>query len=92
MIPKAGSVVVFQHDIYHSGMPLIKGRKYTIRCDVMYEKYPEDWDEKKIMHGQSRHTTSTTSTSALEPIDVVTPEQHADPVIHDHAEITAERT
>jgi hypothetical protein len=35
--PKAGSLVVFkQSDWVHSGEPVIKGLKYTIRTDIMY--------------------------------------------------------
>lgn len=37
VVPKTGSVLVFQHDILHEGSELIKGRKYAIRTDVMYE-------------------------------------------------------
>jgi hypothetical protein len=29
-------VLVFQHDILHEGSRLKKGRKYTVRTDVMY--------------------------------------------------------
>ncbi len=35
--PKAGSVLVFQHDILHEGSEVKEGRKYTIRMDVLYE-------------------------------------------------------
>ncbi|KAK3103916.1 hypothetical protein FSP39_022883 [Pinctada imbricata] len=35
-VPKTGSVLIFQHDILHEGSQLIKGRKYSIRTDVMY--------------------------------------------------------
>lgn len=41
-IPRTGMVLVFQHDIYHEGSALIKGRKYTIRTDVMYKPCNED--------------------------------------------------
>ncbi|KAH3838628.1 uncharacterized protein LOC127880202 [Dreissena polymorpha] len=36
LVPKTGSVLVFQHDIMHEGSRLEEGRKYTIRTDVMY--------------------------------------------------------
>jgi predicted 2-oxoglutarate/Fe(II)-dependent dioxygenase YbiX len=35
--PAAGSVLIFQHDIYHSGLEVRKGVKYAIRTDVMYK-------------------------------------------------------
>lgn len=34
--PKTGRVLLFQHDILHEGSPVISGRKYVIRTDVMY--------------------------------------------------------
>ncbi|XP_025087896.1 prolyl 4-hydroxylase 1-like [Pomacea canaliculata] len=36
VVPKAGSVLVFQHNIYHEGSVLKEGRKYSVRTDVMY--------------------------------------------------------
>ncbi|CAF0866067.1 unnamed protein product [Rotaria sordida] len=36
-IPRTGMVLVFQHDLLHEGAPLRKGRKYTVRTDVMYK-------------------------------------------------------
>ena len=36
VIPKTGSVLLFQHDVYHEGAYLVKGRKYALRTDVMY--------------------------------------------------------
>lgn len=34
----SGSVLIFQHDIMHEGSELIKGRKYSVRTDVMYTR------------------------------------------------------
>ncbi|KAI1384826.1 uncharacterized protein F4822DRAFT_433365 [Hypoxylon trugodes] len=37
--PKAGSLVVFQQrDMYHEGVEVTKGTKYTMRTDIMYKK------------------------------------------------------
>lgn len=36
-VPQMGSVIVFQHDVFHEGRSVIKGRKYTMRTDVMYK-------------------------------------------------------
>lgn len=36
IIPRAGSVLLFQHDCCHEGTRVESGRKYTIRSDVMY--------------------------------------------------------
>jgi hypothetical protein len=36
VIPQTGSVLLFQHDVYHEGSALIQGRKYALRTDVMF--------------------------------------------------------
>lgn len=36
--PKAGRMLIFQHRrLYHSGDDVVKGTKYTVRTDIMYE-------------------------------------------------------
>ena len=44
VIPKTGSVLVFQHDLLHQGVLLESGVKYIIRSDVMF--YPNS----KVVH------------------------------------------
>ena len=36
--PKTGMVLLFDHKILHSGMPVINGVKYVLRTDIMYKK------------------------------------------------------
>ena len=36
VVPKKGSVLIFQHDMLHEGSELLSGRKYSVRTDVMY--------------------------------------------------------
>jgi hypothetical protein len=36
VIPRTGSVLLFQHEIYHEGCSLTKGREYCIRTEIMY--------------------------------------------------------
>ena len=36
VIPKIGSVLVFEHRLLHEGSILLSGIKYAIRTDVMY--------------------------------------------------------
>lgn len=36
VVPKAGMILVFEHDIYHEGSLVRSGDKYTIRTDVLY--------------------------------------------------------
>merc|ERR1711976_202589 len=37
VVPKTGSVLVFQHDILHEGSLLEDGIKYSMRTDIMYD-------------------------------------------------------
>mmetsp|Transcript_26390 Transcript_26390/g.45035 ORF Transcript_26390/g.45035 Transcript_26390/m.45035 type:complete len:275 (+) Transcript_26390:86-910(+) len=34
--PKVGSVLIFDHDICHRAMPIVSGKKYCCRSDLMY--------------------------------------------------------
>jgi hypothetical protein len=34
--PEAGKALVFYHRQLHEGMPVVRGRKYFLRTDVMY--------------------------------------------------------
>lgn len=49
VVPKTGSVLVFQHDILHEGSTLIAGEKYTIRTDVMYSAAQIDPTEESAL-------------------------------------------
>lgn len=37
VVPKCGSVFVFDHNLHHEGAKLVSGVKYAIRTDVMYQ-------------------------------------------------------
>lgn len=39
IIPTKGKCVIQDQNLLHEGMPVIKGTKYILRCDVIYEKY-----------------------------------------------------
>lgn len=36
--PEQGDLVVFSHDLWHSGQAVTSGRKYVLRTDVLYER------------------------------------------------------
>jgi len=40
-VPRTGSILLFQHNLWHEGSLLRAGRKYTIRTDVMYSRKPD---------------------------------------------------
>lgn len=37
VVPRAGSVAIFQHKLRHEGRPVLSGTKYAMRSDVIYE-------------------------------------------------------
>jgi predicted 2-oxoglutarate/Fe(II)-dependent dioxygenase YbiX len=38
VVPRTGSVLLFEHRLLHEGSKLLKGRKYTIRSDIMFHR------------------------------------------------------
>jgi len=40
--PEIGKVVVFEHDLYHSGAPLTWGTKYVLRTDILFQRKLDD--------------------------------------------------
>jgi hypothetical protein len=40
--PRTGNVLVFQHDIYHSGAKVTAGVKYAMRTDVMFQRQQQE--------------------------------------------------
>ena len=43
VVPRTGSVLLFEHPLLHEGSKLLVGRKYTIRSDIMFHR-DEDAD------------------------------------------------
>jgi 2OG-Fe(II) oxygenase superfamily len=39
--PRRGMALLFHHPIWHRGDPVIAGRKYVLRTDVMYRRAPD---------------------------------------------------
>ena len=50
VVPRAGRVLVFQHNILHEGSTLISGTKYAMRTDVMYKCKELGW---KNLHSKA---------------------------------------
>ena len=36
VVPRIGTILLFQHDLGHEGRELVEGRKYAVRTDIMY--------------------------------------------------------
>eukprot|EP00977_Amphora_coffeiformis_P021264 scaffold9105_cov151-Amphora_coffeaeformis.AAC.3 len=39
VVPKSGSVLLFDHSLYHEGEKVLRGTKYAIRTDMMFRKF-----------------------------------------------------
>lgn len=37
--PEAGMALIFPHNLMHQGAPVISGRKYVLRTDIMYKNH-----------------------------------------------------
>lgn len=51
--PKTGTALFFDHDVHHKGEPVLDGRKYVLRTDVMFSSVDgeedaegEAWDDE----------------------------------------------
>ena len=56
--PSAGTVVLFEHDLYHCGNPLEWGTKYVLRTDIMFPMSQEellDAHERKSLRQKRRN-------------------------------------
>ncbi|MDY7013336.1 MAG: 2OG-Fe(II) oxygenase [Cyanobacteriota bacterium] len=42
VVPQTGMALFFVHSIYHQGEPVLRGRKYVLRTDVMYATYASE--------------------------------------------------
>ncbi|MCW8132952.1 MAG: 2OG-Fe(II) oxygenase [Planctomycetota bacterium] len=39
-VPRTGAALIFPHERWHEGRPVLKGRKYVLRTDVMFRDGP----------------------------------------------------
>ena len=42
VVPRAGTVVIFQHKLRHEGCAVLRGTKYAMRSDVIYQEGSND--------------------------------------------------
>jgi hypothetical protein len=42
VLPERGTALVFMHRLLHEGTPVVKGRKYVLRTDVMYRQRDDE--------------------------------------------------
>lgn len=48
VVPRTGSILLFEHSLFHEGSLLVEGRKYCIRTDVMYTSKGEGLEYSKL--------------------------------------------
>lgn len=48
VIPQVGTVVIFEHDLYHAGNPLDWGTKYVLRTDLLFDISEDEWEARPI--------------------------------------------
>ena len=46
IVPKSGSVLLFDHSLYHEGQKVLQGTKYAIRTDMMFQKSMPTLEER----------------------------------------------
>jgi 2OG-Fe(II) oxygenase superfamily len=56
LTPAVGSVVIFEHDLYHASTPLTWGTKYVLRTDVLFhlEQDPKEKQFQKLQQQQQQ--------------------------------------
>eukprot|EP00977_Amphora_coffeiformis_P013048 scaffold3339_cov174-Amphora_coffeaeformis.AAC.16 len=46
VVPQQGTLVVFEHNLFHAGAPLVRGTKHVMRTDILFDLPEEDaWGE-----------------------------------------------
>merc|ERR1712018_812677 len=61
VVPRTGSILVFQHNILHEGSLLEGGIKYTIRTDIMFDNLTKLEDDSKGIPGLNTNPNQTSS-------------------------------
>jgi predicted 2-oxoglutarate/Fe(II)-dependent dioxygenase YbiX len=77
VVPRTGSVLLFEHPLLHEGSVLLSGRKYAIRTDVMYTNRP---DYRERTYAASRITIPAPLNSTQSSDGSV---MHAEPPVED---------
>jgi hypothetical protein len=65
VVPSTGDVVIFEHDLYHSGAPLEWGTKYVLRTDILFEYQDEVTTSSPKQSDGSESTDKTAFASVL---------------------------
>lgn len=69
IVPQAGNVVIFEHDLFHSSALLTFGTKYVLRTDVLFE-CRGDVDKPRTLGHSNEHTLEMEGASCRTLLDV----------------------
>lgn len=70
--PKVGRVVLFEHDLFHSGSPLQTGTKYIMRTDVLFQEQHNEHTHTNIPLSNNANTlTNSIRSDDLQQLDLV---------------------
>ena len=70
VIPKAGRVCCFEHDLYHSGAPLEWGTKFVMRTDILFEDTCDRETSDKILEEGVVNEQSMLLSALCEKLDI----------------------
>jgi prolyl 4-hydroxylase len=70
--PQTARVVIFEHDLFHSGAPLLWGTKYVLRTDVMFEtaKQDDNKDDDFVKSGNNVDVSSDPAQTSFLVVDL----------------------
>ena len=62
--PRAGTAVIFEHDLFHSGHPLEWGTKHVLRTDLLFEISETEWEQRPVKAALSKERPQDTNGSS----------------------------
>ena len=72
IVPTAGTAVLFEHDLFHRGRPLLWGTKYVLRTDIMFvDRMKKANEEYKVSSSLPATTEKESKEEALSTVEDV---------------------
>ncbi len=72
IVPTAGTAVLFEHDLFHRGRPLLWGTKYVLRTDIMFvDRMKKASEEHKVSSPLSAASDNESTEAALSTVEDV---------------------
>ena len=72
VIPKMGSAVIFEHDLFHSSVPLTFGTKFVLRTDILFKLEEQSAVDRprQIGNDKTKHGCAKTFADLCASIDL----------------------